>query len=103
MKKLFTLLFFVLILGACTKPSDPGASLALGEQTTITGLLLMQGNTPYIQNKDGDLIELETLTVNFISYNGQNVTVQGEFKGDKLHVEQIGLLNQQNAETNPQQ
>ena len=92
-----TIVLSTVFLVACTNGSDqPGSfdnqvedvSTEKVGDTSITGVIFIQNDQAYIR-VDGQINSLDSYTVDFSEYEGQEVIVIGQYSGDTLFVSQI--------------
>ncbi len=81
------------VLSGCTTTAQPAptetTTTAKSGFTTISGTVQAQGASKALIKTGTGTIAVETYSVDFTQYNGQNVTATGKYSGDTLFISEV--------------
>ena len=100
-KKIILSVFVILIstslFSGCSLTKDlakldtSGALEAKNAEISLTGKITKNGDLYFITDSAGTIHDVETYSVDFNEYVGQQVTVSGQYSGNTLFVTTISL------------
>lgn len=92
MKNILLVIFLIVPLTACTgsvSETETTVEQRQGESTLTGKLIATDASHGVLQADTGETVGLESYSVDFTAYDGQEVTVSGEFSGPTLFVDII--------------